>query len=213
MKNSKNKKNNYTLLFSTLFLFCIAIYGFLFPENIISITDHFSLFSEGYASDAEITSQTKAEKQEKTSTSKESEKGNKPKKESNAVSDNSSYIQYLDERKAQLDRKEQDLKELEEKLHIEKLALEKTIEELEGKRREIASKLENRVKEDEENIMKLVGFYSNMKPQNAAQVMSSVDDNLAISILKRMKKQNAGEILNFMAPDKAKALSEKYTGY
>ena len=29
----------------------------------------------------------------------------------------------------------------------------------------------------------------------------------------KMQAMQSGEILNFMAPDKAKALSEKYTGY
>jgi flagellar motility protein MotE (MotC chaperone) len=102
---------------------------------------------------------------------------------------------------------------LEEKLQLEKLALGKKVEELEIKRRDIASKLEGRVQEDEESVKKLVDMYSNMKPQSAAQVIASLDDELAINILKRMKKQEAGSILNYMPPQKAKLLSEKYTGY
>jgi flagellar motility protein MotE (MotC chaperone) len=210
---SKRRESSAKYIFMTVFIFCFAIYGFLFPESLMSLAERITLFSEGHASDKAVSAQPNDEKAAKTSQAPKSESKQKETAKEHSVPDNASYVQHLEERKSLLDQKEKDLKELEEKLQLEKLALEKKMQELDEKRREIASKLESRVKEDEENITKLVGVYSNMKPQSAALVMTTIEEDLAISILKRMKKQTAGEILNFLPPQKAKVLSEKYTGY
>lgn len=192
---------------------CMSMYGYLYPDSITDIASHVSIFSMSEAKDTASPAETKTPKAEEIAATKEVEKPNKTQKVAGEVNDNTNYIQHLEERKKTLDEKEKQLKELEEKLHQEKIALEKKVEELELKRRDIASKLEGRVQQDEESVKKLVDVYSNMKPQSAAQVIASLDEELAIHILKRMKKQEAGNILNFMSPQKAKALSEKYTGY
>ncbi len=190
-----------------------SFYGFLYPESIIEIADRVTVFSSGHASESATPAATKEHEKEDVAAKEETKKLPKKVSKGGEVSDNTKYIQHLEERKAALDEKEKQLKELEEKLQLEKVALGKKVEELEAKRRDIASKLESRVQEDEESLKKLVDMYTNMKPQNAAQVMVSLDDELAINVLKRMKKQTAGNILNFMPPQKAKSLSEKYTGY
>lgn len=192
---------------------CLAVYGFLYPESLMEIADHVSVFSTSEAKETATPAETKAPNKEDTAPAKAPVKDQKSSKAAAEVSDNTNYIQHLEERRQALDEKEKQLKELEEKLHQEKLALEKKVEELEAKRRDIASKLEGRVQQDEESVKKLVDVYSNMKPQSAAQVMATIDEELAISVLKRMKKQEAGNILNYMPPQKAKTLSEKYTGY
>lgn len=210
-----NRKNLASLKAGCLMLLALSVsfYGFLYPESIIEVADRVTVFSMGHAADAATPAATKDAKKEEVAADPQLKKEPVKTAKSGEVSDNANYIQHLDERKQALDEKEKQLKELEEKLQLEKVALEKKVEELEAKRRDIASKLESRVKEDEESLKKLVEMYSNMKPQNAAQVMVSLDEELAINVLKRMKKQNAGNILNFMPPQKAKLLSEKYTGY
>jgi flagellar motility protein MotE (MotC chaperone) len=52
-----------------------------------------------------------------------------------------------------------------------------------------------------------------MRPNTAAKVVESLDEDLAVEILGRMKKKNAAEILNLLKPEKAQVLSEKYAGY
>lgn len=210
-----SKKNLSSLKAASLMLLALSIsfYGFLYPESIIELADRVTIFSTGHASEAASSATTKEEKKEEVAAPPVAKKDSEKSVKGGEVSDNANYIQHLEERKQALDEKEKQLKELEEKLQSEKVALEKKVGELEAKRREISSKLDSRVQEDEESVKKLVEMYSNMKPQNAAQVMASLDDELAIKVLKRMKKQNAGNILNFMAPQKAKTLSEKYTGY
>jgi flagellar motility protein MotE (MotC chaperone) len=102
---------------------------------------------------------------------------------------------------------------LEEELQRQKVELDKRIQQLEGVRRDIASILKDRVEVDQQKVDKLVDLYSNMKPKQAADVMSSLNEDLAVEILSKMKKKNAAEIMNLLPPEKARILSEKYTGY
>jgi flagellar motility protein MotE (MotC chaperone) len=59
----------------------------------------------------------------------------------------------------------------------------------------------------------LVQVYSNMKPNQAAKVFETMDEDLVIEILGRMKKKNAADILNLVKVDKAQKFSERYAGY
>jgi len=212
-KSSKTSDLSYRAVGLITFSFVVAIYGFLYPEKILNIYDRVSLFSISSADNKALSAETKDAKSAITTPRPDGEGKVAEAKSISEVSDNANYIEYLEQRKKTLDDKEKTLSELEEKLQEEKLALEKKVQDLEAARREIASKLESRVQEDEERLKKLVDMYSNMKPQSAAQVIATLDEELAIGVLKRMKKQDAGNVLNFMNPEKAKKLSEKYAGY
>jgi flagellar motility protein MotE (MotC chaperone) len=56
-------------------------------------------------------------------------------------------------------------------------------------------------------------MYSNMKPQQAAKVFETMDEELAVEIIGRMKKKNAAEIMNLIKAEKAQIFSEKFAGY
>jgi flagellar motility protein MotE (MotC chaperone) len=98
-------------------------------------------------------------------------------------------------------------------LQQQKLALEKRLKELEDIRTKISSRLDEKVKIDQEKVDKLVEFYSNMKPQNAAKVFEDIDEDLAVEILNKMKKKSAADIMNLLKSEKAQKLSEKFAGY
>ena len=78
---------------------------------------------------------------------------------------------------------------------------------------QIAQTLKDRVEVDQEKVTKLVDLYSNMKPKQAADVIGSINEDLAVEVLAKMKKKSAAEIMNLLSPEKARVLSEKYTGY
>ncbi|HEX4922865.1 MAG TPA: hypothetical protein VFV50_02230 [Bdellovibrionales bacterium] len=119
----------------------------------------------------------------------------------------------LEDRKRDLDLKEQELAELEEELQKQRVELEERLKELDVLRTKIAEKLSERVGVDQERVSKLVEIYSNMKPQNAAKVFEEIDEDLAVEVLGKMKKKNMADILNLLKPDKAQRLSEKFAGY
>ena len=131
---------------------------------------------------------------------------------SNLTMRNVSVFEALKTKRLALEKKERDLARLEEDLHKQKAEIEKQLKELNKMRRNISSVLDKKVETDESSLQKLVGVYSNMKPQNAATIITQLDEELAIQVLGQMRKQNAAAILNFIEPKKAKYLSEKYAG-
>jgi flagellar motility protein MotE (MotC chaperone) len=130
-----------------------------------------------------------------------------------AVPEELSHFEKLKQRKDELDAREKELGQLEEELQRQKGELDKRIKQLEDMRNQIAQTLKDRVEIDQEKVNKLVDLYSNMKPKQAADVIGNINEDLAVEVLAKMKKKNAAEIMNLLSPDKAKVLSEKYTGY
>lgn len=124
-----------------------------------------------------------------------------------------SFFNKLNDRKKQLDLREAELNKLEEELQKQKLALDDKIKQLDHTRDEISATLKTRVATDQAKIDKLVEFYSTMKPQQAAKVIESLNEDLAVNVLDKMKKKNAAEVLNVMDAKKARRFSELLTGY
>ena len=124
-----------------------------------------------------------------------------------------SFFNKLNDRKKELDAREADLGKLEEELQKQKADLDAKIAQLEAMRADISKTLKSRVAVDQEKVDKLVQFYSTMKPQQAAKVIESVNEDLAVEVMDKMKKKSAAEIMNALKPEKARRLSEMLTGY
>lgn len=119
----------------------------------------------------------------------------------------------LNERKRELDAREEELNRMETEISAQKSELEKRLAELETTRQNISKILEERVEADAQKVDTLVQMYSNMKPAQAAKVFETMDEDLAVEILGKMKKKNAAEVMNLIKPEKAQVFSEKYAGY
>ena len=102
---------------------------------------------------------------------------------------------------------------MDQELQAQKSELDKRMKELEDVRRGISSVLEDKVKVDDKKVDTLVLMYSDMKAPQAAKVFETMDEDLAVEILGRMKKKNAADIMNLLKPEKAQVLSEKFAGY
>ena len=166
--------------------------------------------SEKKAAEKSSPAAPKAEKPAAAIDNKEPAKGHAEKE---SVSEDLSHFEKLKQRKETLDAREKELGELEEELQRQKVELDKRIQQLEDMRNQIAQILKERVEMDQEKVNKLVELYSNMKPKQAADVIGSLNEDLAVEVLAKMKKKNAAEIMNLLPADKARVLSEKYTGY
>lgn len=123
------------------------------------------------------------------------------------------HLTKLNDRKKELDAREEELNRQETELQAQKVELDKRLKELEDMRGKISSILEDRVKADDQKIDTLVQMYSNMKAPQAAKVFETMDEDLVVEILGRMKKKNAADIMNLLKPEKAQTISEKYAGY
>ena len=103
--------------------------------------------------------------------------------------------------KDDLEARKSELALAREKLDIEKAAL-----------LELKSDIEDllaRVKAAEtEDLDRLIGFYENMKPAEAARIMDDLDIEVTILVLAKMKPRVAAPILAKMSPVRARAVSK-----
>ncbi len=110
----------------------------------------------------------------------------------------------LDEREADLDSRELQLKTLEAEVDKKLAAMQELREEL--------SKLLNR-KEAEEGrrVGELSKIYEKMDPGKAAILIKDIDRQLAVEILGGIKKKTAGKILDSLDAETATELSKAFT--
>lgn len=189
------------MIFS-IFGFATAYYGYQNHERLGSLFGdiEISLFGSAHAESAEAVKP--AEPSEPT----------KP-VSAEPTGEDLNHLIKLVERKKELDAREEELSRLESELSQQKEVLHKQIAEMEKMRNSISTMLEERVKADDQKIDTLVQFYSNMKPPQAAKIFETIDEELAVQILGRMKKKNAADVLNLMKSEKAQMFTEKFAGY
>ena len=123
------------------------------------------------------------------------------------------YMFKLAERKKQLDQRENDLNKLAEQIEKQKVEITEKLTKLEATRVQISKALEEKIKADDGKVETLVQMYTNMKPVQAAKIFETLDEDLVIEILGRMKKKSAADILNLIKAEKAQIFAERYTGY
>lgn len=66
----------------------------------------------------------------------------------------------------------------------------------------------NDVEQVNENLEKLTKSYQEMNPGNAANILASIDEDVAVSILQDIKDEQRGSILSAMDPEVAALLTE-----
>jgi flagellar motility protein MotE (MotC chaperone) len=187
------------------------------PEKIEKLFEKIEISAMGAAGAAETKAAEKsasaASAKEKAAAKEEKASPDKGPEAKDSVAEDFSHFEKLKQRKEELDRREKELSELEEELQRQKVELDKRIQQLEDTRNQIAQILKDRVEVDQEKVAKLVDLYSNMKPKQAAEVIGSINEDLAVEVLAKMKKKSAAEIMNLLPAEKSRVLSEKYTGY
>lgn len=120
-----------------------------------------------------------------------------PKSPSDQAQDLKAREQALDKREAELRALELELDDKFQKLRAMEVKMQKMIDS--------AGAIQN------EKMQHLVDVYSNMKPKQAAQVLETLEESIAVKILSGMSGRKAGEILSSVRPDRAAKLSEALT--
>ena len=211
-KSTKRKslhKSPLVGLFVCLTLFVGAVYLHLHPEVLDRLFSEFNLSPVSEIGVKEREKRMRVKGAKSILTEKSEKKGL-------TASWNLKGVNYLiqwGDRKKELDNREVELTKRETELQEQRKRIEARIRYLDGVRSKVASMLKKKVIMDEGRVQKLVDFYSNMNPQNAAKIINSINEDLAIVILGQMKKFSAAEIMNRLEPEKAQKLSEKFAGY
>lgn len=121
----------------------------------------------------------------------------------------------LDRREQSLESREADLRSVERDLEarLDELSAARTesLVEIETARAELESLTSDADNERLERITGLVRMVESMRPSNAADVLTALDENLAADVLNQMNTSKAGKILAKMDPLKAATLAEMLT--
>ena len=109
--------------------------------------------------------------------------------------------ELIAERMAKVDAHEAEVTLAREKLDIEKAALV----ELKGSIEALLARIEAQQTDD---VQRLIDFYKNMKPAEAASLMNEMDIEVTIMVLGTMSPRTAAPILAKMTPVRARAVSK-----
>lgn len=112
--------------------------------------------------------------------------------------------QNLLKRQDELDQREQALKSLETDLNTR-------VAKLKDMESSIKNMLEEAKGVKDQKVKHLIDVYSNMNAKQAAKVLETLDNNIAVKILAGMRGRQAGEVLNNMEAKKAAGLTEMLT--
>ncbi len=107
----------------------------------------------------------------------------------------------VEDQKRTLDTRESEVTLAREKLNIEKSALL----ELKGSIETLLKKVEAQQTDD---LQRLIAFYQNMKPAEAATIMNELDIEVVIMVMGTMKPRAAAPIMAKMSPVRARAVSK-----
>ncbi|SUZ74735.1 uncharacterized protein METZ01_LOCUS27589 [marine metagenome] len=107
-------------------------------------------------------------------------------------------------RAMELDRREGQLKTLQEDIQRQITRLEKL-------QREIERNIEKKKTQDNKQLEKAVALYSKMDAVTAAQSISKLDRTIAVNILKQMKEKQASLVLSSMRAEESASLIKDIT--
>ena len=118
-----------------------------------------------------------------------------------------------------IEKKNRELKRREEELRIKELRIKaietkvsKDLEKIEKGISESKQQLGIQDEKIKENVEALVKVYSSMKPEEAANLIEAIDDDLALRIVAGMKSKIAGKVLSKLDVKVAKRISETLAG-
>lgn len=118
-----------------------------------------------------------------------------------------SLLAAINARQRELDQKDDELKTQEERLKVIKADIDARIAEL----NKVHGKIEAFVKKidevNDERIKKLVKIYESMNPEEAANRLEKLDEDIAVMILVSVNEKKAAKILGFVDVDKSVRLS------
>ncbi len=111
---------------------------------------------------------------------------------------------------ARLKQKEKMLEMKEMELKTQSREVDKKLAEMEKSRIALTELLQKKRQLEDEKAQELAKIYEKMDPPKAAQLLISLDKELAITIIESMNSKKAGKVLNNMEAKIAASLSKSY---
>jgi flagellar motility protein MotE (MotC chaperone) len=115
--------------------------------------------------------------------------------------------QSLQARAADLTRRESEIEDLQESLELERAVLSEEFNKLSGLRAGIDQAAGEVEVERVRSLKKLAKVYEAMPPKDAAAILSGMDVDIVLEVLRNMKERPAAQVLASLDPGRAAALS------
>jgi flagellar motility protein MotE (MotC chaperone) len=131
------------------------------------------------------------------------------KKDSLAATQSKTFI-ALEQEKADIEKEKQRLAEQQDRIKMVQQELEKTRTELSEERVKLEKLVSQSDELDKKRIKQLAKVYSAMRPEEAARILETLDDDLCINILSSMgDDRQKAKILSTLSAEKAARVSKK----
>ena len=121
-------------------------------------------------------------------------------------------IETIENKNRELKKREEELRLKEVRLQALEAKVRKDLEKIEKSLSESKEQMGIQDEKTKENVEALIKVYSSMKPEEAANLVEAIDEDLALKIVSGMKSKIAGQVLSKLDVKVAKRISEKLAG-
>jgi len=118
-------------------------------------------------------------------------------------------LTLLEKKKKEVESKEQELRQREERLNQLKAEIEERLTTLAQMEKKIEQLIALKEAEEDKELIKLAKVFEATPPEQAGPMFNKLDVDIAVKILLRMKGKNAGKVWGFVDPDKAVIISKE----
>ena len=197
MKKILNLINDFKFLYLFIVIFMMARPAYSIPTSIEELKKSIGLICADYGIDFCSVEEEEAKKKKKPRKFTETEQ--------KILTRLAEQQKLLSVRSLELDRRENQLKSLQEDIQRQVTQLEKL-------QQEIERDIEKKKNQDDSQLEKAVALYSKMDATTAAQSITKLDQGIAVNILKQMKEKQASLVLASMgATESANLIAEMTT--
>ena len=116
-------------------------------------------------------------------------------------------LQSLNARRQEIEGREREFELREKTLAAAEYGLVEKISELKRLKTEVESLLTQHDEEQEGRLRSLVKIYENMKPKDAARILASLNGDILLDVIERMREAKTAPILALLSADKAQRLT------
>ena len=197
MKKILNLINDFRFLYLFIVIFMMARPAYSIPTSIEELKKSIGSICADYGIDFCTVEEEEAKKKKKPRKFTETEQ--------KILTRLAEQQKLLSVRSLELDRRENQLKSLQEDIQRQVTQLEKL-------QQEIERDIEKKKNQDDSQLEKAVALYSKMDAATAAQSITKLDRVIAVNILKQMKEKQASLVLASMgATESANLIAEMTT--
>ena len=197
MKKILNLINDFKLLYLFIVIFMMARPAYSIPTSIEELKKSIGSICADYGIDFCAVEEKEVKKKKKPRKFTETEQ--------KILTRLAEQQKLLSVRSLELDRRENQLKSLQEDIQRQVTQLEKL-------QQEIERDIEKKKNQDDSQLEKAVALYSKMDAATAAQSITKLDQGIAVNILKQMKEKQASLVLASMgATESANLIAEMTT--